>query len=970
VTPDEALEQAAGAILTGAPVDWGTLERTASPDQLRVIRQLRVLAEFATLHGPADEPGPAGFEGRSEAALLSWGPLEVLEPIGCGAFGRVYRAWDRRLDRQVALKLLDEAASSRRDVSGEVIREGRLLARIRHPNVATIYGADRIDGTTGLWMEFVDGPTLLDIVASQGPLAAEAVQSLGMDLTSALQAVHEAGLLHQDIKAQNVMRHRDGRIVLTDFGAGIDQRSMAGEDHVTAGTPLYVAPEILRGEKPSVRSDVYSLGVLLYYAATGAYPVEARTHVELNQAHREGRRIPLQRHAPTFPAGMARVIERAAAADPGGRFETSADLGAALAAAMPGADVRPSRAAALSHAAARREVRLSTSMSVLLLTLAAATGALLIGARQSSPREVAPAVGPAARQIPLPPRTALGPPAKMAGILPYVSNDGRIALLDPATGGTTAVTRPAKDGRWPQSVVVSPDGREVAYVVCTPTAPCELLVASAGADAERIVASFDPGHDPQLEEWPAHGRSVLARLVGPKGALTIATIGLEDGTLRTVRHFTSEKPLGTSLSPDGRFLAFDLPAADTAARDIHLLDIATGVERVIVDHPAEDAQPLWTPDGRGLFFLSNRSGLLEGWLLQGDLTGGTQMRPDRVLETYGRAAPWVGFGPGGRLYHWRQSGAYDVHLATIGSPGESRPVPSRYSGSNRGAAWSPDGRYLAYVSMRYGGFELEPGTRLITIYDTVTGTERLLDPGLGLVPAPPIRWSPDGLSLVCYCVSPQKEHGSFVIDVATGQSRMVVEGPPQGWRTWAPDGRALVIADRREGLLAYDLTSRARQVLWPRSEIPVVALNNFGFSPDGRHIAFSGWLLPPGSPSSPAPRTSALGIFSIGGGHRLVLTDQTRRVDFQAWTPDGADLIVARAPPGAPSHELWSIPVNGGAPRSLEITNTGNAAMNAADLSPDGRTLALSAGTWLVELWVYENFLPSATREHPRGVTP
>jgi Tol biopolymer transport system component len=960
VTPDAALESAAGAILTGAAVDWAHLEQTVSGEQRRVVSQLRILAEVARLHGPADDGGEAQSSGRSSPPIFAWGSLEVLELIGHGAFGRVYRAWDRRLDRPVALKLLDESEPSLRHASGHVIREGRLLAKVHHPNVATIFGADRIDGTAGLWMEFVDGPTLAGIVAAEGPLPPEAVRAIGIDLCSALEAVHDAGLLHQDVKAQNVMRHRGGRIVLTDFGAGTDQLAAGGHDASRAGTPLYVAPEILRGAKPSVRSDIYSLGVLLYYAATGLYPVTADTLAALDEAHRGGRRVPLLDRIPSCPVSLAGVIERAIGPLPEHRFGSSREMQAALQAIalVPADEPRGGRAVPDARGTGLRR---HSPMLVVSIALAATIAGLLYGAIRLPARNTLPVTSatPGSRQIPLPPRTAIGAPARSAGVLPYIGAEGRIMLLDPSSGAMTPVTEAAEDGRWPESVAVSPDGREVAYTLCPPSRGCELLVAS-GSSPGRVVASFARGREPQLQEWSAAGRNVLLRLWGDKGALTLALIDMDDGTLRTAREFQGEKPLGTSLSPDGRFLVFDLPSAGTRARDIHLLDIVTGAERAIVSHPADDAQPLWTPDGQGVFFLSDRSGVLEGWLLHGGIVEGGRVRVERVLETFARAAPWVGFGPGGRLYHWRQSGAYDVQLASLEPPAEPKPVPSRYSGSNRGPAWSPDGRYLAYVSMRYGGFELEPGTRLITIHDTMTGTERMLDPNLGIIPSPPIRWSPDGASLVCYCVSPQKEHGTYLIDVATSASRLVIPGPPQGWRTWSPDGQSLVIADRRDGLLAYDIASGAVRVLWARSDIPVVALNNFGFSPDGKQVAFSGWLPPPGSPGAPARRTSVLGIFSLEGGHRLVLTDENLRIDFQDWSPAGDELIVARAAPGAPVHDIWSVPVSGGQPRALQVTNTGNAAINASDLSPDGRVLALSGGSWHVELWAYENFLPRA----------
>src|SRR5262245_25809979 len=151
---NEPLEDLAGAILDGQAIDWSSAESSAETPQHETVRQLRVLAGIAALHrslaGDAP-PLPAGAPQR-------WGRLEILERIGRGSFGEVYRAWDSKLDREVAVKLL-HAEGSRAE--GETaLQEARLLARVRHPNVVTVYDADEIDGRVGLWMEFIHGRTL------------------------------------------------------------------------------------------------------------------------------------------------------------------------------------------------------------------------------------------------------------------------------------------------------------------------------------------------------------------------------------------------------------------------------------------------------------------------------------------------------------------------------------------------------------------------------------------------------------------------------------------------------------------------------------------------------------------------------------------------------------------------------------------------------------------------------------------
>ena len=159
--------------------------------------------------------GPAVATGSQDtrAALGSWGPLSITSHLGRGRFGDVYRAWDRRLDRPVALKLLRRAAADdQTDTGSAVIDEGRLMARVRHPNVVTVYGAERIDGRVGLSMELVEGRTLKAELLERGPLPWREVAGDRNRSRPCPQCIHRAGLLHRDLKAQNVLREHDGRV--------------------------------------------------------------------------------------------------------------------------------------------------------------------------------------------------------------------------------------------------------------------------------------------------------------------------------------------------------------------------------------------------------------------------------------------------------------------------------------------------------------------------------------------------------------------------------------------------------------------------------------------------------------------------------------------------------------------------------------------------------------------------------------
>jgi len=232
VDAGERITDLARAILEGTPVDWRGVESTADDSERSILDELRLLAALVDFHREqraTHEPVPS---------TKTWGHLRVLEPIGNGAFGQVYRAWDTRLDREVALKLFPANSDAGDARASSIIHEGRLLARVRHPNIVTIYGAERIGDTIGLWMERVDGETVEQRLSRQSPLEPSVAIEIGIQICHAVAAVHKAGLLHRDIKAQNVMLAVDGRAVLMDFGTGRELVGASASATSLAGTPL------------------------------------------------------------------------------------------------------------------------------------------------------------------------------------------------------------------------------------------------------------------------------------------------------------------------------------------------------------------------------------------------------------------------------------------------------------------------------------------------------------------------------------------------------------------------------------------------------------------------------------------------------------------------------------------------------------------------------------------------------------
>ena len=330
---DDTLLSAAGRIADGEQVDWGSITSSLpSEDQRAIADELAVVQQIAAGHRQLHQLLPVSSDTPPNLMpdRARWGHLDLLNIVGRGSYGTVYRAWDTRLERLVALKLFHGASDPE-----AVMQEGRMLARVRHENVVTVYGADVVDGVAGLWMELIHGETLEHHVKTRGAMTAVEAATLSADVAEALGAVHSAGLLHCDIKAQNVVKESGGRVVLMDLGAGRVVPEAQDSDQLSdvAGTPRYMAPELFHGGATATRStDVYSFGVMLYFLVSGAFPVDGKSLGELKQAHAMRRSNSLDRVRPGLPPAFLDLVSRATDRDPAQRPKSAAELQTALAA--------------------------------------------------------------------------------------------------------------------------------------------------------------------------------------------------------------------------------------------------------------------------------------------------------------------------------------------------------------------------------------------------------------------------------------------------------------------------------------------------------------------------------------------------------------------------------------------------------------------------------------------------------------
>jgi Tol biopolymer transport system component/predicted Ser/Thr protein kinase len=783
-TDDHLLDHVADAILDGTSIDWVAVESRAAGHR-PLLQRLKVLAALAEVHRdlPAatvafDEAGSErpGASGERVPRSATWGHLTLLEPLGRGAFGHVFRARDTRLDRDVALKLVPAASMSGDARASSIVEEGRLLAQVRHPNVVTVYGAERIGDQVGLWMELVEGRTLEQLLQEGRRFTAAEAVEIGCQVCGAVAAVHAAGLLHRDIKAHNVMLSNNGRVVLMDFGTGweVSDSSRAAP----AGTPLYLAPELLDDAEPTIRSDIYAIGVLLFHLMTGTYPVSALVMHELKRAHASHDRVDLRTLRADAPRIFASVVERAIATSPEHRQGSAAEMAAEL---------RESR----------RRLPAFVLGTLSLLALAVAVIATLPALRTavvSSPAAhvnegVAGAIVPVTSTPGEKRYPALSPDGTQVAYVWYRDGVTELHVTDLDTGRTRHVRGPDLDGIYPRW---SPDARSLAFYRRFPT--------DAGPQAAVRITPLDGGRARTIWQtsagllgnglsWSPDGKQ-LALSVRPSIGEPFRLMSLDVSVGKMQWLTTPERSdAGDSrpaFSPDGASLAFVRSSGSESA--LHVLHLATD-ELVRLPAGMHDFRDMtWSDEGRSLVFTSYQGkGRDTVWRIP--IAGGEAQRVAGIGE--GASFP-SSVGVSGRLVYLQQ--VFDSNLYRVELTGGAEPAPRRVAPSTRADTApdiSPDGSRIVFVSNRSGAPEL-------WLADPDGGSEKQLTDLRARCSWP--RWSPDGLRIAFALQSAAFVSSIYVADVSTGGSRRITSGPTLDyWPTWSADGQSIYFASTRSG---------------------------------------------------------------------------------------------------------------------------------------------------------------------------
>jgi Tol biopolymer transport system component len=537
--------------------------------------------------------------------------------------------------------------------------------------------------------------------------------------------------------------------------------------------------------------------------------------------------------------------------------------------------------------------------------------------------------------------------------LSYVNATGDLAIRNLETGDTRRLTD-NPDASWTNSAgrsIMSPDGGQVAYEWYLESQgfwDLRIIPASGGKTAPRVIYRNHDVSRPQPLGWLPDGSGILADLWRQDLTHQLAMISIDGRGATTLKSFDWRSANKLSLSPDGRYVAYDFPPSeDDPEHDIYILSVDGSRETRAVQSPANDVVVGWAPDGKSLLFSSDRTGSPGLWSI-GVADGKPVGQPSLLKKDIGRIAS-LGLSSKGTLYYGVQAGIRDVHTVSI-DPKTLKPVSEpvlpaqRFLGINSGADWSHDGRSLMYASRG----------SVLTFHSLADGTERDLMPKLASINGGGLGWSPDGRSVLVTGVDRKAQQGLYRVDTQSGATVPVASGQ-RIWAVWSRDGTiyyelSAIPPSNNARIMSLDTRNNAEREVYRPSTHNAWPLT---ISPDGKNLAFF-------EGRDDHSKGDHILVLPLDGGKPRVLAEFTpmRMYVGLEWTPDGESVLFAKAGPNDQSVDLWRVNVRTGA--QSPVGSYPGEGLGAIRISPDGRQMSYMYGGTTSEIWALENFLPKA----------
>jgi serine/threonine protein kinase len=643
------------------------------------------------------------------------GPYEIVAPAGAGGMGEVYRARDTRLDRTVAIKVLPAHLSDDSDRRQRFEREARAISSLNHPNICTVHDIGHQDNVDFLVMEYLEGETLASRLAKGARPLNEVLQH-GIEIADALDAAHRRGIVHRDLKPANIFLTTHGEAKVLDFGLvklgegasgdkpTVTKRASLTSAGTTVGTVAYMSPEQARGEAVDARTDVFSLGAVLYEMATGQFAFPGKTSALVFKAILDETPRPITQLNPNLPARLEEIISKAVEKDRDLRYQSAAELRTDLKRLKRDSesDRRSAAAPRLPHPHVWNRNWIVVVVSLVVIAASAATW--WFSQRRESRTEL--------------PAMQISPFTSYPGQVgrPTFSPDGnQIAFTwDDGKGTNVYVkligeTTPLRLSNAPGEVAGlawSPDGHRLA--IYRPGSTGGIFVVSALGGPERRLADvrFTSGFSGL--DWSPDGKwlAVTDKNTAEEG-FGIFLISPETGERRRLTSPPNLMADATpKFSPNGRAIAF-MRFRNPSAQNLFLVRVSGAEPNQLTFLDSFMAGLSWTPDGQQIVFASSSPDVagFTLWRVPANrgqaerlagLSGGNQMVP--------AVAP-----RGNRLAYVQSGGSSGIWQLRLSSPIVTAGPPTKLVSSTRlqsGAQYSPDGRRIVFISARTGTAQL------------------------------------------------------------------------------------------------------------------------------------------------------------------------------------------------------------------------------------------------------------------------
>ena len=780
--------------------------------------------------------------------------------------GAVYRATDVRLRRDVALKVLPSTTGSDPQRQLRLLEEARAAGALAHPNILTVHDFGIEGSTPYLVAEFVEGRRLRDDVA-RGPLPVKQLVDVAAQLAAGLAAAHARDMAHLDLKPENVMIGRDGRVRIVDFGLArflqapstvVAMHDGAPQDETVslAGTAPYLSPEQASGKTGDFRSDQFALGVMLYEMATGVHPLRRSTTAETLAAIVGEEAPPVAQHRPHLPVALRWIIERCLAKDPASRYASTTDLARDLSTLRERLPEALEGQQVVRPGAGRRGLVVMSAVAVAAVALVIAAFVLSASAPQmlSSPSPLITYTTFQSTPSWSPDGKTLAYAAQVDGVLQVFTRGLSSSGPDPLTASPFDCTDPF----W------SPDGSTIYYHRLAGADESLWSVPAAGGPTKRVVQNASRG------TVSRDGRFVFAREIdGVRQALwTAAVTGTDERPFQRGVFATGTFNGGYfRFSPDGSKLlvwTYWTPPSGVSVSKLWLIPWPEGDPQEVL--PSLGGRGLggvafdWLPDSRRVVIAASdqRSSSTSTHLWLADIEADTL---HQLTSTTG-SEHWpsvTGTGEGARLAF--TSGTVDFNLLEIPVDGRAPSEVLATSRSELDPAWSPKNQHYAFVSDRSGPVEIILRSPDGTVERTIVSGGHFGAPTRTLGS---LAFSPDGRQLAYQRLGDDSGYRIWISSV-TGSSPVQLSAGTgyQDAPTWSPDGTQIAFTTTpvgstdlavatvgagtdpkviRKGITPYSRPSWSPKDQWILCETPEGLLL---VSPDGlrsRLISEDEWL--------------------------------------------------------------------------------------------------------------------------------